>query len=173
MRAINLDTHGNMAGNFWRVENGDGEELMTFAAPLDVTTEAAALALYEDMLTPEEEDPAAQLIAYAAVRRWEREVAGIEVGGMTVHTDDRSKTLIMGARQAADADPAFITQFKVAAGFVTLDAAAITVISDAVLAHVADCFAREAAVAAAIEAGTIATAAEIDAAFAAAAWPPA
>jgi len=47
------------------------------------------------------------------------------------------------------------------------------VISDAVLAHVADCFAREAAVVGDIAVGTITTAEEIDAAFAAAVWPPA
>lgn len=173
MKAIQSDAHGNMAGNFWRVEDGEGEELMTFAAPVDVTTEAVALALYEEMLTPEPEDATAQLIAHAAARRWAREVGGIEIAGMTVHTDDRSKTLIMGARQAAEADPAFTTKFKAAGGFVTLDAAAITVISDAVLAHVADCFGREEAVLAAIEAGTIATTEEIDAVFAAAVWPPA
>lgn len=112
------------------------------------------------------EPPAIDLVAYAAQKRWEKEVGGTEVGGMPVFTDDRSKTLIMGARQAADADPDFTTQWKTAAGaFITLDAAMIMAISNAVLAHVAACFAREAAVIAAIEDETITSAAEIDDAF--------
>lgn len=116
--------------------------------------------------------PALDLLAYAAQKRWEKEVGGTEVAGMPVFTDDRSKTLIMGARQAADADPDFTTQWKAAAGaFITLDAAMIMAISNAVLAHVASCFAREAAVIAAIEDGTITSAAEIDDAFDAVEWP--
>lgn len=116
--------------------------------------------------------PAVDLIAYTAQKRWEKEVGGIEVGGMPVFTDDRSKTLIMGARQAADADPAFTTQWKTAAGaFITLDAATIMAISNAVLTHVAACFAREATVIAAIEDETITNTAEIDGAFDAVEWP--
>lgn len=112
------------------------------------------------------------LVAYAARKRWEKEVGGTEVAGMPVFTDDRSKTLIMGARQAADADPGFTTQWKTATGsFITLDATMIMAISNAVLAHVAACFAREAGVIAAIEDETIATIAEIDDAFDAVEWP--
>mgnify|MGYP001055549073 CR=1 FL=1 len=120
------------------------------------------------------EPAAVDLLAYAAQKRWEKEVGGTEVAGMPVFTDDRSKTLIMGARQAADADPAFTTQWKTAAGaFITLDAAMIMAISNAVLAHVAACFAREAAVIAAIEDETISSTAEIDSAFDAVEWPAA
>lgn len=114
------------------------------------------------------------LIAYAAQKRWEKEVGGTEVAGMPIFTDDRSKTLIMGARQAADADPGFTTQWKTAGGtFITLDATMIMAISNAVLAHVAACFVREAAVIAAIEGETITTTAEIDDAFDAVEWPAA
>lgn len=115
----------------------------------------------EPVPTPDE------LIAYTAQKRWEKEVGGTELSGLAVHTDDRSKALIMGARIAAEADPDFTTDWKTADGsFVTIDAATIISVSNAVLAHVAACFAIEAQVIAAIEAETITTTAEIDAAFA-------
>jgi len=107
------------------------------------------------------------LIAYAANRRWEKEVGGITVNGLQVATDDRSKMMISGARVAAEADPNFVTQWKAANGsFVTIDAAAVITISDMMLAHVSNCFAIEAQVLAEIDAGTISTVEQIDAAFA-------
>lgn len=108
------------------------------------------------------------LPAYAAAKRWEKEVGGIEVNGLTVATDDRSKTMISGARVAAMANSDFTTAWKGSGGeFVPLDAGAVVAISDAVLAHVSNCFAIEAQVLADIEAGAITTVEQIDAAFAA------
>lgn len=121
---------------------------------------------------PDPEPEPVDLIAYAADARWRRETGGVQFGGFTVATDDRSKLMIVGARAAAQADPDFTTEWKLPdAGFVTLDAAAIIAISDAVLAHVAESFSREAAVIAAIEDETISTPAQIDAAFDAVEWP--
>lgn len=75
----------------------------------------------------------------------------------------------MGARMAAEADPDFTTDWKAADGsFVTIDAATIVAVSNAVLAHVANCFAIEAQVIDAIDNGAITTTGEVDAAFAAA-----
>ena len=91
--------------------------------------------------------PVPDLLAYAAQKRWEKEVGGTTVGGMAIHTDDRSKSLITGARMAAEADPDFTTDWKAADGsFVTIDATTIVAVSNAVLAHVASCFAIEAQV---------------------------
>lgn len=82
-------------------------------------------------------------------------------------TDDRSKLMITGARVKADKDAAFTTNWKTPAGFVEIDAATIIAISNAVLDHVDASFAIEGAVLAGIEAGTITTQAQIDAAD----WP--
>lgn len=109
----------------------------------------------------------ADLIAYTADRRWRVETGGIVVGGVPVATDDRSKIMIIGARVKANANPEFETAWKTAEGFILLDGPTLIAISDAVLAHVDACFAAEAAVLADIEAGTITTTAEIDAAE----WP--
>jgi hypothetical protein len=107
----------------------------------------------------------ADLIGYAADRRWRKEVGGIVVGGVPVTTDDRSKLMIAGARIKADANPEFTTNWKTGSGFILLDAATIIALSDAVLAHVDSCFETEGEVLAAIDAGTITTREQIDAAF--------
>ncbi len=121
------------------------------------------------MITPEMKQAKAldALRDYAANKRWQKETGGIEINGLTVATDDRSKTMISGARVAAQNDPNFTTQWKGADGsFVTIDAAAVIGISDVMLAHVSNCFATEAQVLADIEAGTISTTEQIDTAFA-------
>lgn len=105
------------------------------------------------------------LIAVAAARRWLAETAGIDVAGVRVPTDDRAKMLVSGAASSmADADEVL---FKAASGFVSLTGVQIRAIRDAITAHVAACFAKEAAVVAAIQARTIKTIAAIEAAG----WP--
>lgn len=110
--------------------------------------------------------PPPDLYAHAAEARWRYEVGGIKMGLMTIATDDRSKTLIMGARMAADLDPAFTTAFKTSSGdFITVDAPTVILLSNMLLNHVAIAFAKEAQVTTAIKDGTITTTDEIDAAF--------
>lgn len=109
------------------------------------------------------------LVAYAADKRWQTEMGGILIAGVPISTDDRSKIMIMGARVAAAADPDWSTVWHGMDGQTyPVDAAAMIAISDAVQAHVNAGFATFAAVKAAIEAQSITTVAEIDAAFAAA-----
>lgn len=115
---------------------------------------------------PVQNHPGLTLQQYAAAKRWEKEVGGIEVNGLSVATDDRSKMMISGARVAAQNDEAFSTQWKTVDGsFVTIDAPSVMAISNAMLAHVSNCFAIEARVLEAIEADTITNTDEIDAAF--------
>jgi hypothetical protein len=107
------------------------------------------------------------LVDYAADARWRREVGGIVVGGITIATDDRSKLLIAGARTHAEADPAWSTVWTAADGVRhPVSAAQVIAISAAVLGHVDAAFRLYDEVVAAIDAGTITTPAEIDAAFA-------
>lgn len=106
----------------------------------------------------------AALIAYAADRRFRKEVAGIEVNGISVATDDRSKLMITGARLATMADPEWSTVWHGSDGNTyPVDAVGMIAISDAVQSHVNSGFATFAVVKAAIEAGEITTEAEIDA----------
>ncbi|WP_235918388.1 DUF4376 domain-containing protein [Brucella anthropi] len=111
--------------------------------------------------------PAPDLPAYAAQKRWEKENGGIIVGGAQIATDDRSKVMISGARVAAEKEPNFSTEWKAADGsFLTVNAAMVIAISDAMLAHVSNCFAIEAQVLTDIESGLITTPQEVDTAFA-------
>lgn len=106
------------------------------------------------------------LLAYAAKLRWQTEVGGIVVAGVPVATDDRSKLMVTGARVAAAADPNWVTVWHGAdGGSYPIDASAIIAVSDAVQAHVNATFSAFAAVKSAIEAGSVTTTAEIDAAF--------
>ena len=109
----------------------------------------------------------AQLQAYAASVRYNHEIAGTTLNGVSVATDRQSQAMIAGAYNMASRDSTFKTQWKTGVGtFATLDAPAIIAISVAVGGHVAACFAKESDVAAAIAGGTIKTLSDIDAAFA-------
>lgn len=106
------------------------------------------------------------LLAYAADRRWRREVGGITIGSVPIATDDRAKIMIMCARVAAQANPDWTTVWHGADGKTyPLSATAIIAISDAVEAHVNAGFTAFAAAKTAIESGEITTTSEIDAVF--------
>ncbi len=108
----------------------------------------------------------ADLLAYAANKRWETEVGGITFNGAPVSTDDRSKQMVTGARLAAQADPDFVTPWVMDDNSVVqLNAQAIIALSDAVLAHVQACFTVFATVRAGIADGTVTTRQQVDAAF--------
>ena len=65
------------------------------------------------------------LIAHAADARWRREVGGILVGTVPVATDDRSKTMVLGARVAAAANPAWETVWHGADGTAAVESFSI------------------------------------------------
>lgn len=92
---------------------------------------------------PLDEVKAAQKAA-ATDLRWSKETGGIVIAGVPVATDDRSKTLILGKRAQAQADPAVIFRWKAASGdWVDLNGSQIIAIADAVADHVQACFDRE------------------------------
>ncbi len=99
--------------------------------------------------------PTVDWSALIAVRRYEAETAGIEVAGVRVETDDRSKLLINGAALESMLDPDYVMQWKTPAGFVELGAAQVLAVARAVRAHVQACFDREAELLAAVADGSI------------------
>jgi hypothetical protein len=120
-------------------------------------------------------DPSPDLLSYASDKRWKVETGGITVGGVPIHTDDRSKLMLMGARLEAQADPLLIKSWVASDGSIyPLSAEQIIALSDAVAQHVTDCFERFAQVKTAIDADQISTTAEVDAAFSdvSAPWTP-
>lgn len=97
----------------------------------------------------------AEMAQQIADRRWQAEVAGIDVGGILMATDRDSQALITGAALAAMRDPAYVCRWKTAGGFVELNAEQLTAVADTVRAHVQACFDREAALLAELDAGTL------------------
>jgi hypothetical protein len=111
--------------------------------------------------------PGGMLLTYAADLRWRKETGGITVGGVPILTDDRAQLKVAGARIGADADPEFTTVWDGAdGGSYPIDAATVIAISNAVLAHVNECFKTYSTIKGDIDAGTITTREDIDTAFA-------
>ncbi|SIO49905.1 protein of unknown function [Bradyrhizobium erythrophlei] len=110
-----------------------------------------------------------QLHAYQVMSRYDAEQGGMVLtSGMPILTNDRSQAKISGARQAAEKDSAFTTQWHAADGtFYSLASADVIAMSDELQTHIDNCFSTSATVAADIEAGTTTTTDQIDAAFAA------
>lgn len=81
--------------------------------------------------------------ALIAARRYDAEVAGTVVGGMSIATDDRSKLLINGAALRANRSSDYVLRWKTSDGFVDLSAAQVLAVADAVSEHVQACFDRE------------------------------
>lgn len=124
--------------------------------------------LYNDLLLSGEtiaayEPPPVDLVAYLKAKRYACETGGIIVGGAAIATDRESQAMVNGAYAMALRDAERTFNWQTDAGFVTLSAAAIIAIAVAVGDHVQACFDFQAATAAAIEAETITTAAQIDA----------
>lgn len=93
-------------------------------------------------------DRTASLLRILASYRWEKETGGLTLpGGLSVATDDRAQTKLIGARIEAEANPGTYTvDWKTPNGFQTLNAAQVIAVSSAVSAHVKKCFAIEAAI---------------------------
>ena len=95
------------------------------------------------------------LVSKIAARRWQAETSGININGLTVETDDRSKLLINGAALEATIDPEYVMQWKTSNGFVELTGGQVIGVARAVRAHVQACFDREAELLAELEAGRL------------------
>ena len=80
-----------------------------------------------------------------ASARYAAEIAGVTVGGVTIRTDRESQALITGAALKATQDAAYTCTWKAESGFVTLNAATVLAVADAVRTHVQTCFDAEAA----------------------------
>jgi len=96
----------------------------------------------------------AEMAQQIADRRWQAEVAGIDVGGMHIDTGRDSQALITGATVQAMLDPNYSLRWKTVAGFVDLTAEQIIAVATAARGHVQACFNREAELLDALSAGT-------------------
>lgn len=96
---------------------------------------------------PTFEELKAQKLAALAAYRYGIETGGCPWGGQMIATDDRAKTLLAGARTAADealaSGKAYHINWKSSNGWVVLGAADIVAMSDAVRTFVQSCFDAE------------------------------
>ena len=82
--------------------------------------------------------------AEIAQARYNAEIAGVTINGVSIKTDRESQGLITGAALKAMQDSTYVCRWKGIDGFVTLNATQIIAIADAVRQHVQSCFDHEA-----------------------------
>jgi hypothetical protein len=109
----------------------------------------------------------AQLAAYLADYRWQRETGNIVYSGVPIATDDRSKMLLSSIqKEIADRnDPTHTRAVKTIVGFINLTDAQLSALYAAVIAHVQKCFDSEEATLTLINNNTVTTYAGVEAAF--------
>lgn len=108
--------------------------------------------IVENDLTPTLDELKAAKRAEVAAARYAAEISGITLNDVSIRTDRESQALITGAALAASHDENYSVTWKAKNGFVTLTAAQIIAVAQAVRAHVEACFDREAELQTAIEA---------------------
>jgi len=79
-----------------------------------------------------------------ASARYEEEVGGLDVNGVTVATDRESQTKLVAARIVAKEDPEYTLTWKADNGFVMLTSPTIIFLADAVLVFIKGLFEKEA-----------------------------
>lgn len=136
---------------------------------------ADGLSVQVDWLVPDIEMAVARQMALRdiAAHRWQLETGGIAVSGGRLATDDRSKTLLLGARDLAALAPDRQFDVKLSNGFLRVPAAAIADLAILIGEWVQACFAAEAMLAAEIQSAQTpyALAALANPSVWAAAWP--
>lgn len=110
---------------------------------------------------PTLEELKAQKKAAIAAARYEREIAGVEVNGVTIDTGRDSQALITGAAVAAMLDENYSLNWKTTSGFIHLTAPEIIAVAQVVRAHVQTCFDHEGELVSLVDAAQ--TAEELDA----------
>lgn len=136
-------------------DNGSPEPYQTSTRSITVGVDVAtAVYTYENKPLA---DYKAGRKAEVTAKRYDVETGGVTVSGMTVETSRESQSLINGAYGLAmryENEPGFTIDFKSTTGWVSLTAAQMIAISDAVGTHIQDAFKRERALHEAIDAAS-------------------
>jgi hypothetical protein len=90
----------------------------------------------------------ATLLSALATHRYAKQTGGLTVGGVSVKTDSDTLTSLIAARILAKENAQYTVKWKAEGGFVTLNAATVIAIADAVRGFIQACFDAEAAIAA-------------------------
>lgn len=141
-------------------------EYLLPAGCVQITNEEASAILNPPLSIEETRE---NKLAALAAHRYEKETAGITVGGTNIRTDRESQAMISGAKLYSDLNPTALIDWKGTTGWVQIDQATLLAIGQAIGAHIQACFSAERAHTEAII--TLTTAAEIDAYDFAVGWP--
>lgn len=121
----------------------------------DYITQGKSVSVVDDVVVwTDKQETIESLKAAVAAKRYAQEVKGVVVNGATVGTDRESVAILTGAAFQAFLDPTYLCRWKTQSGFVELNAQQIIALATSVRMYVQACFEREAALVAAIEAGT-------------------
>ena len=95
--------------------------------------------------------------ACLAKYRWEKEVGGINFGGVPIRTDERSRSLLSGIQRkiAKENNGSITRKVKTEAGFIVIDNNTMEALYDFVCDHVQLCFDIEEDLIGQIDSGTI------------------
>lgn len=153
-------------GNYVPLTDPNYLKFANDARPTTIASEDELIAVLEEQAPGAVVTTKDGLIAYAARKRYEKEVGGTVVDSVAYLTDRETQSKFAAAVLMAQINPSATFSWKVAdSAFVSLDATAMIAVASAVGAYVQSCFAAEATVVAGIKDGTITTAEQIDAAF--------
>jgi hypothetical protein len=109
----------------------------------------------------------AQLKAYAASARYNKEIGGTTLSGVAYATDRETQAKLTSAYALSQVSPSTSFDWKMPNGsFTSLTASQLATVATAIGGFVQQCFAMEASVGASITGGSITTTAQIDAQFA-------
>ncbi|TWC15224.1 MULTISPECIES: DUF4376 domain-containing protein [unclassified Pseudomonas] len=101
------------------------------------------------------EDIPVDWVALIAAARFDYEVAGTLINGMSISTDRTTQNKLFGAALRAGRNADYVIDWKLSDGsFVTLTSAAILALADGVCDYVQACYAREAALLIALNNGS-------------------
>jgi hypothetical protein len=109
-----------------------------------------------------------ELTAYSAKQRYATASFNVTIAGLLFYSDPVARNTLANAHDYAVANPGYVADWKLADGtFAQLDEAALNNATQQMATFVQECFTCESTNLAAINAGTMTTTAEIDAAYAA------
>lgn len=151
-KILDFEIDNNIHAVQWNGQYGFVEQVQGGSRRIDDLSEFYDIIDLFNSPEPESEPPTleqakSQKLAALSAYRYSVDTGGFNWYGQDIATDDRAKTLLAGARTAADAAIAagvdYQVNWKTSGGWAVIDAATIVSLSNAVREFVQHCFDRE------------------------------
>lgn len=140
-------------------KNGHTLREVEEGTPLPFQSEGQTGTIVNEKFIPDyvdwsKEEAKEKLKADLAEFRYNKEIEGIAVDGVTYDTDRFSQMKFLGAFVRASSDPTYLVKWKSKDGFVTLDQEAMMNVALTVSHYIQDCYTRESEILADINSAT-------------------